>query len=409
MPVGKDGRFTHPVDEYAGMLVFDANLHIIDHLKAATAGDRRRERLARHGAAAPRDLRPLLPALLALPRALDLQGRRVVVRRGDRGQAADGRPQPGDPLGARPHQGRPVRQVAGERPRLVDHPQPVLGLPGAGVEERRRGVPADRRLRLLRGDPARLRPAAGEGRRHRPAPSLRRRPGAPQPGRPDRQVDDAPGARRARRVVRLRVDARTPRCTTRSRTPSGSSTTSRATSSSSTSARPAAGSTRCTCWRPRSSTGRRSRPASATASCSAPTATRCRSRCATTPTCNEVFDRDGADAMRWFLMSSPILRGGNLVVTEQGIRDSVRHVMIPLWNSWYFFQLYANAANGGQGHQAQRSTDVDRPAGPLPAGQVPAVRRGDDRPDGQLRRRGGLRLDARVPRRADQLVHPALA
>ncbi|MCW2792523.1 MAG: ileS, partial [Nocardioides sp.] len=36
MPVGKDGRFTAPVVEYAGMLVFDANLHIIDHLKAAT-------------------------------------------------------------------------------------------------------------------------------------------------------------------------------------------------------------------------------------------------------------------------------------------------------------------------------------------------------------------------------------
>lgn len=62
------------------------------------------------------------------------------------------------------------------------------------------------------------------------------------------------------------------------------------------------------------------------------------------PDVREVFDRDGADAMRWFLMSSPILRGGNLVVTEQGIRDSVRQVMIPLWNSWYFFQLYANAS-----------------------------------------------------------------
>ncbi|MDO9455683.1 isoleucine--tRNA ligase [Nocardioides sp.] len=62
------------------------------------------------------------------------------------------------------------------------------------------------------------------------------------------------------------------------------------------------------------------------------------------PDVSEVFDRDGADAMRWFLMSSPILRGGNLVVTEQGIRDSVRQVMIPLWNSWYFLQLYANAA-----------------------------------------------------------------
>jgi isoleucyl-tRNA synthetase len=74
------------------------------------------------------------------------------------------------------------------------------------------------------------------------------------------------------------------------------------------------------------------------------------------PDVREVFDRDGADAMRWFLMSSPILRGGNLIVTEQGIRDSVRQVLIPLWNSWYFFQLYANAARGGAGYHAQRST-----------------------------------------------------
>jgi isoleucyl-tRNA synthetase len=73
------------------------------------------------------------------------------------------------------------------------------------------------------------------------------------------------------------------------------------------------------------------------------------------PDVREVFDRDGADAMRWFLMSSPILRGGNLVVTEQGIRDGVRQVLIPLWNSWYFFQLYANAA----GYEA--STGVSSP------------------------------------------------
>ncbi len=74
------------------------------------------------------------------------------------------------------------------------------------------------------------------------------------------------------------------------------------------------------------------------------------------PDVREVFDRDGADAMRWFLMSSPILRGGNLVVTEQGIRDSVRQVMIPLWNSWYFFGLYANASENGAGYDAQWST-----------------------------------------------------
>ncbi len=79
------------------------------------------------------------------------------------------------------------------------------------------------------------------------------------------------------------------------------------------------------------------------------------------PDVSEVFDRDGADAMRWFLMSSPILRGGNLVVTEQGIRDSVRQVLMPLWSSWYFFQLYANAAHDGAGHDAQRSTASSDP------------------------------------------------
>ncbi|GAA1142735.1 isoleucine--tRNA ligase [Nocardioides aquiterrae] len=79
------------------------------------------------------------------------------------------------------------------------------------------------------------------------------------------------------------------------------------------------------------------------------------------PDVREVFDRDGADAMRWFLMSSPILRGGNLVVTEQGIRDSVRQVLIPLWNSWYFFQLYANAHDGGRGYDATHRTDSTDP------------------------------------------------
>jgi isoleucyl-tRNA synthetase len=59
------------------------------------------------------------------------------------------------------------------------------------------------------------------------------------------------------------------------------------------------------------------------------------------PDVNEVFDRDGSDGMRWFLMASPILRGGNLIVTEQGIREGVRQVMLPLWNAYSFLVLYA--------------------------------------------------------------------
>lgn len=71
------------------------------------------------------------------------------------------------------------------------------------------------------------------------------------------------------------------------------------------------------------------------------------------PDVSEVFDRDGADAMRWYLMSSSVIRGGNLVVTEEGIREGVRQLMLPLWNSYYFFTLYANAS----GYTAAWRTD----------------------------------------------------
>ncbi|MFC7402565.1 isoleucine--tRNA ligase [Citricoccus sp. GCM10030269] len=75
------------------------------------------------------------------------------------------------------------------------------------------------------------------------------------------------------------------------------------------------------------------------------------------PDVSEVLDRDGSDAMRWFLMASPILRGGNLVVTEEGIREGTRQVLLPAWNVWHFFSLYANSAvDGGhrpEGYRAQ--------------------------------------------------------
>ncbi|MFD2841099.1 isoleucine--tRNA ligase [Populibacterium corticicola] len=80
------------------------------------------------------------------------------------------------------------------------------------------------------------------------------------------------------------------------------------------------------------------------------------------PDVSEVLNRDGSDAMRWFLMSSPILRGGNLIVTEDGIRDSVRQVLLPVWSTYYFFTLYAGAANGGEGYVA-RAVRADEVAG----------------------------------------------
>ena len=58
----------------------------------------------------------------------------------------------------------------------------------------------------------------------------------------------------------------------------------------------------------------------------------------------EMFDTFGADAVRWFLLSSAVLRGQDLSLADdrRNIADAVRQVINPIWNTWYFFSLYAN-------------------------------------------------------------------
>ena len=63
------------------------------------------------------------------------------------------------------------------------------------------------------------------------------------------------------------------------------------------------------------------------------------------PDPNEVLENIGSEALRWFLVSSPVLKGGNLAVDKEGkeIAKASRAALIPLWNAFYFFTLYANA------------------------------------------------------------------
>ncbi len=73
-----------------------------------------------------------------------------------------------------------------------------------------------------------------------------------------------------------------------------------------------------------------------------------------------VFDQYGADAMRWYLLSSAILRGSDFSVTEAGIRETVRQVLLPLWNSWYFLALYAGAENTTGRFRTDSANVLDR-------------------------------------------------
>jgi isoleucyl-tRNA synthetase len=94
------------------------------------------------------------------------------------------------------------------------------------------------------------------------------------------------------------------------------------------------------------------------------------------PDVREVFDRDGADAMRWFLMSSSVIRGGNLIVTEEGIRQGVREFLLPLWSTYYFFTLYANAASPSP-ELVSPSPELDSPSPELVEGGYTAQWRTD--------------------------------
>ena len=57
----------------------------------------------------------------------------------------------------------------------------------------------------------------------------------------------------------------------------------------------------------------------------------------------DLLDEYGADAMRAYLINSPVLRADPLRFREDGVRDVVRTVLLPLWNAYSFFTIYAEA------------------------------------------------------------------
>lgn len=63
------------------------------------------------------------------------------------------------------------------------------------------------------------------------------------------------------------------------------------------------------------------------------------------PDPSEMLETHGADALRLYLLNSPAMKAEELRLTEDGIRQSLRDVIIPLWSSYSFFVLYANVDN----------------------------------------------------------------
>ncbi len=57
---------------------------------------------------------------------------------------------------------------------------------------------------------------------------------------------------------------------------------------------------------------------------------------------NKVVNEFGADALRLFLMHSAVVKADDLKYSDEGVRDVLKGILIPLWNSYSFYVTYAN-------------------------------------------------------------------
>jgi isoleucyl-tRNA synthetase len=83
------------------------------------------------------------------------------------------------------------------------------------------------------------------------------------------------------------------------------------------------------------------------------------------PDPTHVIDAFGADALRAYLINSPVVRADPLRFSEDGVREVVRTVLFPWWNAFSFFTTYA---------EADGITDADLAAAP-PVAERPEIDR----------------------------------
>jgi isoleucyl-tRNA synthetase len=56
----------------------------------------------------------------------------------------------------------------------------------------------------------------------------------------------------------------------------------------------------------------------------------------------DVLNEYGADAVRLFLVHSPLIKAEDLRYSDEGVREVLKSILIPLWNAYSFFVTYAN-------------------------------------------------------------------
>ncbi|MGP1495784.1 MAG: isoleucine--tRNA ligase, partial [Treponema sp.] len=78
----------------------------------------------------------------------------------------------------------------------------------------------------------------------------------------------------------------------------------------------------------------------------------------------EAINKFGADALRLFLIHSAVVKADDLRYSDEGVRDVIKNIILPLWNSYSFFVTYANI---DKAEPSGHLFDEKLPANPLDA------------------------------------------
>jgi len=71
------------------------------------------------------------------------------------------------------------------------------------------------------------------------------------------------------------------------------------------------------------------------------------------PDPSKMLDTYGADAIRLYMIYSPVVRAENLRFSENGVKQIMRDLLIPWWNAYSFFVTYANVDGFGDAEVAE--------------------------------------------------------
>lgn len=72
----------------------------------------------------------------------------------------------------------------------------------------------------------------------------------------------------------------------------------------------------------------------------------------------EVLEKTGADALRLYMIDSPVVKAEELKFSEKGVNEVVRKILIRWWNAYSFFVNYANIDDFSPKGDAEKSPNL---------------------------------------------------